>query len=107
LFFAARELVRNAADHARGDQLERDLCLEVHLALAKELCLVIEDNGIGYQQDADTSINSELSRRKGSGNGLRIHSALLAAVGASLEISNRPEGGTRAVIRVSHPAQIR
>ncbi|MBE0699502.1 MAG: hypothetical protein IH586_21475, partial [Anaerolineaceae bacterium] len=106
LFFAARELVRNAADHARGDQVDRDLCLGIHLTLDDELRLIIEDNGIGYQQDADTNGSSEQTQRKGSGSGLRIHSAILAAVGASLEISGRPEGGTQAVIRVAPPRQI-
>lgn len=98
LFFAARELVRNAAAHGRGDQAERALQLAVCLELNSGLRLSIEDNGVGYQPEPTGS--SQPGESSGSGSGLRIHSALLAAVGASLEISARPEGGTRAVIRL-------
>jgi signal transduction histidine kinase len=103
LYFAARELVRNAAAHGRGSQSERSLHLEVHFVLENELCLIIEDDGIG-PQELDSPVESNPERKtSGSGNGLRIHSAVLAAVGAELEITTRPEGGTRAVIRVNFP----
>lgn len=98
LFFAARELVRNAADHARGGEAARPLCLTVQLRLENGLCLAIEDDGIGYQAEPDAGAGENPTRRTGSG--LRIHSAILAAVGASLEITNRPGGGTRASIRM-------
>jgi hypothetical protein len=34
----------------------------------------------------------------GSGSGLRIHTALLAAIGAALELTPRPSGGVCACI---------
>jgi signal transduction histidine kinase len=96
LFFAARELVRNAAAHGRGEEPRRELCLQVRFTLEGGLRLVIDDNGIGYQPEPEPASDPA----RGSGSGLRIHSAILAAVGAGLEVTARPEGGTRAVITV-------
>lgn len=96
LFFAARELIRNASSHGRGEEQNRNLCLWVNFTLQDGLHLVIEDNGIGYDPEREATPESD----RGGGNGLRIHSAILAAVGASLEVTGRPEGGTRAVITV-------
>lgn len=104
LFFAARELVRNAAVHGRGDQPDRDLHLTFSMTCDPQLCLVVEDDGVGYQPDIEpvptNTRGSGKEVQSGAGSGLRIHSAILAAVGASLEISTVPHGGTRAVIRV-------
>ena len=89
LFFAARELMRNAADHAPGGEDRRALVLWVELSrLEQNLRLVISDNGIGIH----------LLGSHAKGSGLRIHSAMLASIGGQLEISPRPGGGTRGVI---------
>jgi signal transduction histidine kinase len=89
VYFAARELVRNAARYGRGNQ-PRPLRLAISLETAGErLRLGVADDGVGL---------SDQPSPVGAGNGLRIHSAMLAAVGASLEISSQPEGGTRGVI---------
>jgi signal transduction histidine kinase len=89
VYFAARELARNAARYGRGNQ-PRTLNLKISLGTAGEcLRLVVADDGVGL---------SNAPSPTGTGNGLRIHSAMLAAVGASLEISSQPEGGTRGVI---------
>jgi signal transduction histidine kinase len=94
LFFAARELVRNAADHARGEERARAVCLSVRLELNPGLHICVADNGIGY--------HPELSRQAGgSGSGLRIHSAMLAAVGGRLEVLPAPGGGTVGIIHLS------
>jgi signal transduction histidine kinase len=100
LFFACRELIRNAAVHGRGGQVERSLALAVHMQWQDELCLVIEDDGVGPQDTGNKVETGPLKKTGNSGSGLRIHSAILAAVGARLDISARPEGGTRAMIRI-------
>jgi signal transduction histidine kinase len=91
IYFAARELLRNAARYAGGKQRRRPN-LTIRLDTVEEgLRLVIEDDGVGM--DEASSI--------GAGSGLRIHSAMLAAVGGGLEVGERPHGGTRGVISLS------
>ena len=92
VYFAARELLRNAARYARGNDRSRHLGLTISLRLEEDgLRLVIEDDGVGLEGEQPAS---------GAGSGLRIHSAMLAAVGASLEVSARPLGGTKGEIRI-------
>jgi signal transduction histidine kinase len=94
VFFAARELVRNAADHARGEETGRPVCLTLRIELAPSLRLSVTDNGVGY--------HPELTRQAGgSGSGLRIHSAMLAAVDGRLEVLPAPGGGTEGLITLS------
>ncbi len=92
VYFAARELLRNAARYARGAERLRPLRLAIGLQTDEGgLRLTIEDDGVGLAGD---------QARAGAGSGLRIHSAMLAAVGAGLEVASRPGGGTRGEIRV-------
>lgn len=89
LYFAARELLRNAARYARGGDPARPLGVLVALQLEDGLLrLAVEDDGVGLGGGP----------AQGAGTGLRLHSAMLAAVGAGLEVAPRPGGGTRAVI---------
>lgn len=88
LFFAVRELVRNAARYARGGQPDRPLTVWIALRqTAGRLILSVEDDGVGMGY---APFNP--------GDGLRIHTALLAAIGASFELSPRPGGGLKASI---------
>jgi signal transduction histidine kinase len=95
VYFAGRELLRNAARYGRGGDSARPLHLTVALEQHDGLRLVVEDDGVGL------SAGGPAGRRQlesGTGSGLRFHSAMLAAVGASLEVASRPGCGTRAVI---------
>jgi signal transduction histidine kinase len=89
---AAREVMRNAAVHGRGGTAERPLFLEIALEEGggedTELALTIVDNGVGI--DAGSS-NAAAGR---SGNGLALHSTLLAMVGGYLTVTSPPAGGT-------------
>jgi two-component sensor histidine kinase len=91
LYFAARELIRNAADHALGGEDYSGVCLTIRFEGEGCLHLVVEDSGKGFFPLLEPS-------EQPKGSGLRIHSAMLAAVGGRLEVGNRTEGGTRAVI---------
>jgi signal transduction histidine kinase len=96
LYFAARELLRNAARYGRGGDPSRRLSLTISLAEssrpAGKARLLIADDGVGFNPAASGEFST------GTGSGLRLHSAMLAAVGATLEIGAPPEGGTQAII---------
>jgi signal transduction histidine kinase len=92
LFFAAQELIRNAARHGRGEDPQRALHLQVTLETSS---LTVEDDGVGF--------GAAPAPASGGRNGLRFHSTMLAAVGGSLEVAALPDAGTRAVIRFPPP----
>jgi signal transduction histidine kinase len=89
VFYAVRELVRNAARHGRG-QAERPLTLSVRVEGGAGLSVVVEDDGPGMGNAAETA---------GSSQGLALHAAMLAVVGASLQVEPAPAHGVRATIR--------
>lgn len=89
IFFAAQELIRNAARHGRGDQPQRPLTITISLQRSDSLVLTVQDDGIGLDLQAPSS---------GSRNGLQFHSTMLAAIGGSLSVDVAPGGGTRATI---------
>jgi signal transduction histidine kinase len=80
LYFAGRELVRNAARHARRAQGEH-LRLKVRATCGNgSIRLRVEDNGSGWDG------------RAVPGHGLELHTALMAIAGGSLALSGSPEG---------------
>jgi signal transduction histidine kinase len=110
---AARETIRNAASHGRGGKTERPLCLQIGLCVMGngpennrlednglegsmcEIILTIQDNGIGIEASQRTAAS------QGSGNGLALHSTLLAMVGGYLTVESPPEGGTLVRVMVA------
>jgi signal transduction histidine kinase len=89
LLFAAQELVRNAARHGRGDDPTRPLSLQIALDATEGLRLAVADDGAGFERGTAPA---------GSQSGLQFHSAMLAAVGASLQVASLPSDGTQAII---------
>jgi hypothetical protein len=78
---AAREIIRNAAKHGRGDDSSRRLCLTIEAV--SPTILTITDNGVGQRQPW----------RKDNG-GLALHSTMLAIVGGDLQVMYPAAGGT-------------
>jgi signal transduction histidine kinase len=107
LYFAARELLRNASIHGRGADPDARLHLKIGLALVNDaFCLSIEDDGAGFRQEpSHTPARAGDPGYSGAGSGLRLHSTMLAAVGARLEVLPSPEKGTRAIILAGQPAK--
>lgn len=97
---AAREAIRNAAAHGRGGKADRPLSLQITLRVesseADGLILTIADNGVGFDAGR-ASATSSLS----GGNGLALHSTLLAMVGGYLTVKSPPESGT--LVRIAAP----
>ncbi len=89
VFYAAREALRNAAQHARAADSSAPLHLCVSADWAGGLRLVIEDDGVGMAAGGGT---------RGSGQGLALHSTLMAVVGGSLALESAPGEYTRVVL---------
>ncbi len=89
VFHAAREAVRNAAVHGRGDQPHRPLTLAVEISSEEGLAIAIQDDGVGFNYPQATS---------GSRNGLALHSTMMAIIGGYLTVEPASLGGTKVVI---------
>lgn len=86
LFYAAREVVRNAARYGRDGDAARPLHLAVSVAWRSGLELAIEDDGVGM---------GAATVAQGSGHGLSLHSTLMAVVGGTLVAESQPGAYTR------------
>jgi signal transduction histidine kinase len=75
----AQEAVRNAVTHGRADQI--NICLE---CLDGSGLLSIRDNGVGLSED----------HRNHDGIGLHTMDYRARAIGGSLTVARRPQGGT-------------
>jgi signal transduction histidine kinase len=75
LYYAAREAVRNASRYGRGDDPGRPLHLKISAVTRGGLELTVEDDGVGMAASRDGA---------GSGQGLALHSTMMAVVGGSL-----------------------
>jgi signal transduction histidine kinase len=87
IYYAAREVVRNAARHARPAGSDLSLRLETLLNWNKGLEILIQDNGGGLD---NTNVT-----QTGSGQGLALHSTLLAVIGGSLSVESEVGAYTR------------
>lgn len=80
LFYAAREAMRNAARYGRGGEGERPLHLQLTLMVEGGLRLVVEDDGVGLEGSIPVA--------GGSGQGLALHSTMMAVVGGTLSVES-------------------
>jgi signal transduction histidine kinase len=85
VYYAAREAMRNAALYGRGDHPKRPLhlCVEVKRGLS----ILVEDDGVGLERTSGAS--------RGSGQGLALHSTMMAVVGGALVVESVPDQYTR------------
>jgi signal transduction histidine kinase len=83
LYHATREAVRNAARH--GQQSESDQPINLHIAISwdKRLIIRIKDDGVGF--------SASLKNNENTGQGLALHSTLMAVVGGSLAVESTPD----------------
>ena len=91
LFYAAREVIRNAARHARHPENNSPLQLEITANYQDDLKLTIQDNGKGL---------FFIERKAEGGQGLLLHSTLMAVIGGTLEIDSIPDAYTRVTLRL-------
>lgn len=91
IFYAAREAVRNAAKYGRGDG-QRPFRLLIAITGGNGLHLQIEDNGVGMLTDAYP---------QGSGQGLALHTTMMAVIGGELSIESASGEFTRVTLLVN------
>ncbi len=120
IFYAAREIIRNAARYGRGDDTSRLLHLTMGVALSKGvLVLTIADDGVGFSQQngngkphpspspttapLSSSASSSATAAPeagslgsgGSGQGLVLHTTMMAVIGGTLTVESVEGAGTR------------
>ena len=91
-YYAAREVIRNAARHGRQGKEERPLTLAISLQGDEGFALVIEDDGVGLTPDLEPA--------EKRGQGLALHSTMMAVVGGSLTVESEPGEFTRVILRL-------
>jgi signal transduction histidine kinase len=96
LFYAAREAIRNAGHHGRAGNPQRPLHLRIAIATPDDLTISIEDDGVGIETAKSTT--------GGSGQGLALHSTMLAIIGGTLDIQSVPERYTCITLRLPQAA---
>ncbi|MEM7031948.1 MAG: ATP-binding protein, partial [Chloroflexota bacterium] len=82
IYYASREAIRNAAHYARDTAAGLPLYLRISVTWLDGLSIEIEDNGAGIDATAQPSI--------GSGQGLALHTTMMAVVGGTLSIDSVP-----------------
>jgi signal transduction histidine kinase len=106
IYSAMREGIRNAARHGRGGDRQSRLCLSIAVEVDRtgRLGLTLEDNGVGIgERGGGEGQEAGRSVPGGSGQGLALHSTLMAVIGGSLSVSSRPGQYTR--LRLELPTE--
>jgi signal transduction histidine kinase len=87
IFYAAREAIRNAAQHGR--LIDQPLTLNVNIDVQDGFQITICDDGVGMAEaDPDPQ-----------GHGLELHRTLMAVIGGKLEIESQAD--TYTLVRLS------
>ena len=92
-FYAAREIIRNAAKYARHPKRPLQLTISAQND-SQNINLSIQDNGIGLRDTPDAT---------GTGHGMALHSTLMAVIGGSLAIASSPDQFTQITLHIPKP----
>jgi signal transduction histidine kinase len=90
LFYAAREAIRNAARHGRDRKTSHPLNLHIRAVWRNGLEITIEDDGVG--------LDATRKPDESSGQGLALHSTMMAVVGGTLAMESIPGAYTRVTL---------
>jgi len=93
LYYAAREAIRNAAHHGRPQEGPQPFNLTIELKPEGRLSLVVEDDGLGIQAQKADVLSS-------GGQGLALHSTMMAVIGGELDLESEPGVFTRVILRL-------
>jgi signal transduction histidine kinase len=126
VFFAAREVVRNAARHGRQEGSQTPFCLAIDLRYQNGLWIKVEDNGAGFANETPTLFSERGSfdlvrehKDPGAtvvpsnrtspidirgGHGLALHRTMMAVIGGTLAVESAPGKYTRVTLEVPESA---
>ncbi len=90
VYYAAREAIRNADRHAVRDRPDSKPSLDIFMGWKEGLDIHIRNSG-SREDRANGST-------RGSGQGLSLHSTMLAVIGGTLAVESMPDGSTQAEI---------
>jgi signal transduction histidine kinase len=96
LFYAAREAVRNAARHGRDLASSRPLRLHIGVTWRDGLEITVEDDGVGLRTTEESN--------GGSGQGLALHSTMMAVIGGTLAVESALDTYTRVTLTLPQRA---
>lgn len=102
LYYAAREVLRNAARYGRGDEAGRPLHIRIGAAWRDGLEVRIEDDGVGLE--AARPAGHPCPATGSSGQGLALHSTMMAVIGGSLAVESLADAYTRVSLRLPQEA---
>jgi signal transduction histidine kinase len=91
VYHATREAVRNAARHGRQSESDHLINLHIDICWQDGLVISIQDDGIGFDPTMKNGENF--------GQGLALHSTLMAVVGGSLAIDSMA-GKTQVILKL-------
>jgi signal transduction histidine kinase len=97
-FYAAREALRNAARYGRGSDAARALHVRIVAQANSELRVAIEDDGVGVARHEYSE--GAAHNAGGSGQGLILHSTMMAVAGGQLSTESKTPHGTRVVLSI-------
>jgi signal transduction histidine kinase len=112
LFYAAREAIRNAACHGRSADPIQALHLTLTVARREGLRIVIEDDGVGLAAGAGPSLNANIPHAAwegpspSNGQGLALHSTMMAVIGGSLTVESEPGTYTRVTLALPQRVEL-
>jgi signal transduction histidine kinase len=92
IYYASREAIRNAGKHARPSGIDHPLDLTIRLDYNPGLHLTVQDNGSG--------IISQPKSAENGGQGLALHSTMMAVIGGELAVESEPGSFTRVVLSI-------
>jgi signal transduction histidine kinase len=114
IYYAAREAIRNSARYGRSNDPGRPLHLKIAVLWRNGLEILVEDDGVGLGSRINGLKTRELEIGEpangnghssgtngssgGSGQGLALHSTMMAVVGGSLSAESVPGEYTRVVM---------
>jgi signal transduction histidine kinase len=96
LFYATREALRNASSHGRNEETDQPLSASINISWQEGLKIVVEDNGIGLGQLMQGQLDH--LQDSGNGQGLALHSTMMAVIGGSLAVESVPGLSTSIIL---------
>jgi hypothetical protein len=112
LFGAAREAIRNAARYGRGPDPTAGLQLTIAATTSEgQLALHIADDGVGMAARSspvpeNDDAGSEVGLGVRTGQGLALHSTMMAVIGGTLTADSPASGGTCVTLTLPAPTDL-